>query len=64
MSGARRGLAEGLPFLSNYQSTFTTRSDASTWPKYERTWLNAAQDFQGFMRPGSPNTVTDTKKFL
>ncbi|MFB6228439.1 MAG: transposase, partial [Halobacteriales archaeon] len=40
-------------------SAFTTRSDGSSWPKFERTWHNAARYFRGLLRPGSPNTVTD-----
>jgi SRSO17 transposase len=59
MSEAKRDQAEGLQFLSNYQSAFTTRGDGSAWPKCERTWLNAARYFRGLLRPGSPNTVTD-----
>ena len=48
-----------LRFLSDYRTAFTTRADRSTWPKNERTWLNAGRYFRGLLRPGSPNTVTD-----
>ena len=54
-----RSQAEGLQFLSSYRSAFTTRVDGSTWPKNERTWLNAGRYFRGLLRPGSPNTTTD-----
>jgi SRSO17 transposase len=54
-----RSQAEGLQFLGGYRSAFTTRADGSTWPKNERTWLNAGRYFRGLLRPGSPNTITD-----
>ena len=54
-----RSQAEGLQFLSDYRSAFTTRADGSTWPKNERTWLNAGRYFRGLLRPGSTNTITD-----
>lgn len=59
---ATRSQAEGLQFLSGYRSAFTTRADGSTWPKNERTWLNAGRYFRGLLRPGSPNTITDIAK--
>ena len=58
MKETRRAQAEGLQFLSNYCSAFTTRLDGSSWPKYDRTWQNAARYFRGLLRPGSP-TATD-----
>jgi len=58
MNETRRSQAEGLQFLTNYRSAFTTRPDGSSWPKFERTWHNAARYFRGLLRPGS-NTVTD-----
>ncbi|SIS16161.1 IS701 family transposase [Natronorubrum thiooxidans] len=57
-----RSQAEGLQFLSGYRSAFTTRVDGSTWPKNERTWLNAGRYFRGLLRPGNPNTITDIAK--
>ena len=54
-----RSQAEGLQFLGGYRSAFTTQADGSTWPKNERTWLNAGRYFRGLLRPGSPNTITD-----
>jgi SRSO17 transposase len=59
MSDARSKQAEGLQFLSDYQTAFTTRADGSSWPKHERTWLNGGRYFRGLLRPGSSNTVTD-----
>ena len=59
MSETSRSQAEGLQFLTNYRSAFTTRPDGSSWPKFEQTWYNAARYFRGLLRPGSPNTVTD-----
>jgi SRSO17 transposase len=59
MSETRPKQAEGQQFLSDYQTAFTTRADGSSWPKHERTWLNAGWYFRGLLRPGSPNTVTD-----
>ncbi len=58
MKETKRAQAEGLQFLSNYCSAFTTRLDGSSWPKYDRTWQNAARYFRGLLRPGSP-TATD-----
>jgi len=54
-----RSQTEELQFLSSYRSAFTTRVDGSTWPKNERTWLNAGRYFRGLLRPGSPNIITD-----
>jgi len=62
MSETSRSQAEGLQFLTNYRSAFTTRPDGSSWPKFERTWHNAARYFRGLLRPGNPNTVTDIAK--
>jgi hypothetical protein len=59
MNETNRSQAEGLQFLTTYRSAFTTRPDGSSWPKFERTWHNAARYFRGLLRPGSPNTVTD-----
>jgi SRSO17 transposase len=59
MNETTRSQAEGLQFLTNYRSAFTTRSDGSSWPKFKRTWHNAARYFRGLLRPGSPNTITD-----
>jgi len=59
MSETNRTQAEGLQFLTDYRSAFTTRSDGSSWPKFEQTWHNAARYFRGLLRPGSSNTVTD-----
>jgi hypothetical protein len=42
MNETTRSQAEGLQFLTNYRSAFTTRSDGSSWPKFKRTWHNAA----------------------
>lgn len=49
---------EAQQFLQEYQSAFTTRTDGSTWPKWERTWSHASHYFRGLIRPGS-STVTD-----
>ncbi len=59
MSRVRPKQAEGLQFLSDYQTAFTTREDGSSWSKHERTWLNVGWYFRGLLRPGSSNTVTD-----
>jgi len=59
MSEVRSKQAEGLQFLSDYQTAFTTRADGSSWPKHDRTWLNVGRYFRGLLRPGSSNTVTD-----
>jgi hypothetical protein len=45
-------------FLQEFQSAFTTRSDGSTWPKWERTWCHASHCFRGLIRPGN-STVSD-----
>jgi len=59
IQATRRAQAEGLHFLSSYRQAFTTRTNGSTWAKYERTWQNAGRYFRGLLRPGSPNTITD-----
>jgi hypothetical protein len=52
-----RSQAEGLQFLSDYRSAFTTRTDGSSWPKKERTLLNAGRYFRSATGPESSNTV-------
>ena len=49
-------------FLQEYQSAFTTRSDGSSWPKWERTWANATQYFRGLLRPGRRKSITGLAK--
>jgi SRSO17 transposase len=49
-------------FLQAYQSAFTTRSDGSSWPKWERTWTNATQYFRGLLRPGRRKSITGLAK--
>jgi SRSO17 transposase len=51
-------LVEGSQFFNDYQTAFTTRSDGSTWPKWERTWLHASRYFRGLLRPGSRKSIT------
>jgi SRSO17 transposase len=50
---------EAKRFLTRFRAAFTTRSDGSSWPKYERTWRNADRYIRGLFRPGTDNTVTD-----
>lgn len=50
--------ADAQQFLRNFQSAFTTRTDGSTWPKWERTWCHASHYFRGLLRTGS-STITD-----
>jgi SRSO17 transposase len=59
MTRVRPKQAEGIQFLSDYQTALTTRADESSWPKHERTWLNVGRCFWGLLRPGSSNAVTD-----
>jgi SRSO17 transposase len=59
MSETRPKQGEGLQFLSDYQTAFTTRADGSSWLKHERTWLNVSRYFRGLLRPGISNTITD-----
>ncbi len=48
---------ESLRFLTDYQSSFTTRSDGSSWPNWQKTWLHATQYFRGLVRPGTNKSV-------
>jgi SRSO17 transposase len=48
---------ESLQFLTDYQSVFTTRSDGSSWPNWQTTWLHAKQYFRGLVRTGSNKSV-------
>ncbi len=57
MNSLAHPLVEGSQFFKRYQSAFTTRSDNSTWPKWERTWLHASRYFRGLLRPGSRKTA-------
>lgn len=51
-------LVEGSQFIKQYQSAFITRSDGSTWSKWQRTWLHATRYFRGLLRPGRRKTVS------
>ena len=62
MSETTRTQAEGLQFLREYRSAFTTRGDGSKWPKYGQTWLNATRYFRGLLRPGSYTTTDIAEK--
>jgi SRSO17 transposase len=48
---------ESLQFLTDYQSIFTTRSDGSSWPNWQKTWLHATQYFRGLVRTGTNKSV-------
>jgi SRSO17 transposase len=52
-------LVEGSQFFKDYQAAFTGRSDGSTWPNWERTWLHASRYFRGLLRPGSRKSITN-----
>ena len=45
-------------FLTTFKSAFTTRSDGSTWPNWERTWIHADQYFRALLRPGRRKSIT------
>jgi SRSO17 transposase len=45
-------------FLRRFKEAFTTRSDGSTWPKFDRTWKHADQYFRGLLRPGRRKSIT------
>jgi len=45
-------------FLTTFKSAFTTRSDGSTWPNWERTWIHADQYFRALLRPGKRKSIT------
>lgn len=44
-------------FIKGFETAFTTRSDGSTWPKWERTWHHAGQYFRALLRPGSGKSI-------
>lgn len=58
MNSLAHPLVEGSQFFKDYQTAFTTRSDGSTWPNWERTWLHASRYFRGLLRPGSRKSIT------
>jgi hypothetical protein len=58
MNSLAHPLVEGAQFFKDYQAAFTSRSDGSTWPKWERTWLHASRYFRGLLRPGSRKSIT------
>lgn len=58
MDSLAHPLVEGSQLFKQYQSAFTTRSDRSTWAKWEQTWLHASRYFRGLLRPGSRKTVS------
>jgi len=45
-------------FIRQAKAAFTTQSDGSTWPKFDRTWRHADQYFRGLLRPGRHKTIT------
>ena len=45
-------------FIQQFKAAFTTRSDGSSWPKFDRTWRHAEQYFRGLLRPGRRKTIT------
>lgn len=47
-----------LQFLRQFKPAFTTRLSGLSWPKADRTWLNATSYLRGLIRPGD-KTVTD-----
>jgi hypothetical protein len=53
---------EAHRFLQGYESAFTSRSDGSTWPKWERTWSHARRYFRGLLHPGSRKSITGLAK--
>jgi SRSO17 transposase len=58
MDSLAHPLVEGAQFFKDYQAAFTSRSDGSTWPRLERTWLHASRYFRGLLRPGSRKSIT------
>lgn len=44
-------------FIHQFQTTFRTRSDGSTWPKWERTLTHAEQYFRALLRPGRRKSI-------
>ena len=51
--------SESLQFLTDYQSSFTTKSDGSSWPNWQQTWRHATRYFRGLIRPGTNKSVAD-----
>jgi len=46
-------------FIERFETAFTTRSDGSTWPKFQRTWKHANQYFRALVRPGSGKSIAE-----
>lgn len=49
-------------FIERFKTAFTTRSDGSTWPKWNRTWKHADQYFRALIRPGRRKSITGLAK--
>lgn len=45
-------------FFERFKAAFTTRSNGSTWPKWERTLNHADRYFRGLLRPGRRKSIT------
>ena len=58
MASHCHSLVDGSQFLMDYKQAFITRSDGSTWPKWQRTWIHAMRYFRGLLRPGSRKSLT------
>lgn len=57
MNSLAHPLVERSQFFKNYQTVFTTRSNGSSWPNWNRTWLQASRYFRGLLRPGSRKSI-------
>ena len=57
MKDLARNQLEALRFLTEYQPSFTTRSDGSSWPNWQQTWRHATRYFFGLIRLGTNKSV-------
>lgn len=53
---------EAQRFFRRFESSFTTRQDGSTWPKWQRTSQHASEYFRGLVRPGRRKSITGLAK--
>jgi len=53
---------EAQRFFRQFESSFTTRQDGSTWPKWQRTSQHASEYFRGLLRPERRKSITGLAK--
>lgn len=57
MNNFGHNYGNAVGFLKQYQACFATKTDGSSWPNSETTWLRATQYFRGILRSGNNKSI-------